>query len=210
MLDTALLSDVQRLVVEPVDGGLTFPSGLWTAAEVLGYLTQRQNQFLKESLSIIGTNILPVLANQSVVNLPEDWMATAHVAWQAADGTWHPVYPGDSTQADYGSPGWAATITTVPLTWTDAETPTASLRLMPPPSQPGTLVILYAAIADPPTGGGTLLTVPDDFCVFVRYGVLADMFNKQGRAYDPARAQACEARFREGVDLVVGILKGWD
>ena len=45
--DQTILSEIQRVTLEGAgDGGATWPSLMWTQAEVLGYLNQRQNRFL--------------------------------------------------------------------------------------------------------------------------------------------------------------------
>lgn len=210
MLDTELLSEVQLTVIEPADGGLTFPSGLWEPAEVLNYLNQRQNQFIKESQIIVGTNILAVAPGQLKVDLPEDWMTTIAVTFRRlATGIYYPMYPADAFVADYASPLWPTATTAIPLCWTDGETEMASLRLIPGSTEAGQLYLVYVGLAEECLGTGQLLDTPDDFCVFLRYGVLADMFAKQGRGYDPLRAEACEARFREGIDLAKGVVTGW-
>ena len=50
-------------------------------------------------------------------------------------------------------------------------------------------------------GSGIDLPIPDDYTVYIFWGVLAEMCGKQGEAYDPDRAQYCRDRYDEGVEL---------
>ncbi len=211
MTDIDLLSEVQAAVLEPRDGGQTWPSARWTKTEVVALLTQRQDRFLKETLLLASINILPVLSGATSVDLPDDWMITYHAAWRSADGAFQPLHPADATTADLGEPTWLSAPGT-PVVWSDGDTPVPTLRLMPTPDADGQVWLIYAARGEAPAGdplSPTLLTTPDDFCVFLRYGVLADLFGKQGRMFDPLRAAACEAKYREGIDLAQRQVQGW-
>ena len=50
------------------------------------------------------------------------------------------------------------------------------------------------------------LLVPETFMPFIKYGILADMLGKQGEANDPQRAQYCEQRFRDGIELAKALM----
>jgi hypothetical protein len=43
--------------------------------------------------------------------------------------------------------------------------------------------------------------IPDDFTWAVKFGALADLLGKDGQSYDPARAEYCEQRWQEGIEL---------
>lgn len=200
MIDTELLGEVQRLLIEPVDGGATWPSGLWTAAEVLGYLNQRQNRFLKESSVVTATGYVLYSTPAYVADLPSDWIATIRCVWRDdATHSYTPMYNGDTQGVDWGSPAWRGTLGT-PQVWSDSEEASPPrLRVLPAPAADGRVELVYVACADPCDGTGVVLTVPDEYTVSLRYGVLADMLGKQGRAFDAARAGYAETRFVEGI-----------
>jgi hypothetical protein len=201
MTDQEMLSDVQLMVLEPRDNGATWPSGLWTAAEVLAYLNQRQHRFLKETAMVTATGYVSFAIGQQQAALPTDWIATIRCTWR--NGTtlvYSPMYDGDSQEADWGRPLWAGTQGT-PLTWTDAEDPPPQLRITPMPDVAGRVEMVYVALADICDGTGVPLTVPEAFLPHLRYGILADMFWKQGRAFDPVRAAYAESRYAEGIEV---------
>jgi len=72
--DQQIEQQIQYTVIEPPDLGATWPSGLWTAAEVVDYLNQRQHRFLKDTHLQIGLANIPVTQGTSLYDLPDDWI----------------------------------------------------------------------------------------------------------------------------------------
>ena len=86
MTDQELLSQIQSALFEPDDAGLTFPSGLWTRDEVLAAMNERQNRFLKSTLTWVGIANLTATIGVRVYQLPQDWLTTVAITLQR-----HPV-----------------------------------------------------------------------------------------------------------------------
>ena len=59
------------------------------------------------------------------------------------------------------------------------------------------------------TGLGVKFTVPDECVPAIKWGVIADMLSKIGRAHDPERAAWAEQQYQEGVEATKIILRGW-
>jgi hypothetical protein len=213
ILDTDMLSEIQAAVVEPtIDGGLTWVSGFWTATEVLNYLIQRQNRFLKESGLLYAQLDLVAAANTAQVALPTDWITTVRVSWRPTTGTFKEVPRGSLWEADLSFPTWpTVSATDHPQQFADFEGPdTLTLWLLPPANTDGFVSLIYLSLAADLTGLGEIFTIPDEFVPYVKWGVLADMLNKTGRAHDPQRAEYCEQRFQEGIDAAKLLLQGWE
>lgn len=206
--DQQILSEIQQAMAEPVvDGGVTWTSTMWSATEVLNYLNQRQDRFLKESLILISWTTLSVNAAQQAVSMPVDWISTERISWQGTGGSTFVRLPkSDSWEADNAIPTWRTVTATRPQLAFDSALQTLILLLAPAPTGAGTLSFYYCSIGDPLTGLGNVFTVPDEFVPYIKWGVLADMLNKPGtRVGDADRAQYCEMRFEEGVTLA----KSW-
>ncbi len=118
--------------MEPRDFGVTWPSGLWTDIEILAYLNERQNRFLKTTLSQVGIADLVVTAGVAIVALPEDWLTTVDVYWRGTDTRWVPLERSDSFEQDHGDPTWATTRGT-PAFYMDEDSPLLQIRLAPLP-----------------------------------------------------------------------------
>lgn len=209
---TDVLSTIQRSLQETVNGGLSWSSGQWTVDEVVGYLNQRQYQFLKESgilLKRTAVNTLPSVQRHS---LPTDWIATHRVAWKSIDAEFTEIPRSDGWEADHIILDWPYNqVTNHPTVYTDGEVPTLEFETMPSVNVSGELQVLHSylstLIPSPPAAAN--LTVLDEFEPAIRWGVIADMLNKMGRANDPGRADYAEARYREGVASARVILAGW-
>ena len=100
-------------------------------------------------------------------------------------------------ESDYGRSQWYLT----------EEIATKQFSLVPSPLTGGVLHLFAALVGNVLDGTGLELTVPDECEPYLMYGVLADMFGKQGRAYDQPRAAYCETRYDEGVQLAQALLK---
>ncbi len=213
MITEDLLTTVQYALVEPPNGGLGWESGMWTTDEMAAILTLRQQRLLKTTHLTVGVAEIPGVIGQARYDLPDDWIATVAVAWDtpaagAVARRVREVLPADMHQADLGAPTWETT-TGEPLTYSDADTPTRTLQLMPAPSMTGTIQVLYVPSAPRLNVQGELLQVPDEWTTPVlKYGVLAAALGKVGRAHDPQRANYCEWRSRLGEEVTRLLLKG--
>lgn len=56
---------------------------------------------------------------------------------------------------------------------------------------------------------GVVFEVPDEFVPVIKWGTMADMLNKVGRAQDTSRGAFCESRYQQGVEAAKLILQGW-
>lgn len=208
-----ILNQVQDVLIEPRDEGVSFPSGLWEPEEIVNYLNQRQNRFLKATLLQVGDATIDVTAGVGTYPLPQDWLTTVDVYWQTPDGRITPIERGDSFEADHAIDAWATSRGT-PQLYFDEDSPLLSIRLAPLPHINGRLLLLYIPQAAPIVTEGEhvndQLTIPAEYVHAVcKYGVLADAFGKDGRGASPEKAQYCAGRFQLGVEMAGILLQGW-
>ncbi len=208
MTDRTLMTRLQYHLMEPPDLGATWPSGLWTQAEVLARMNERQNRFLKSSKLMVGMAELPILAGVATVALPEDWLITQDVVWHGSSSeTWRPLVRSDQFQADHAQPSWPVA-EGIPAVYFDHDQPLLQLRVAPTPTEAGVLLLFYVPQGSPFDGTGELPSVADEFaeaaCV---YGPLADLLSKDGRGVSLDRAGYCESRFQLGLAAAEVILR---
>lgn len=207
--DADLLQEIQFAVIEPPDGGVTWPSGLWSSAEVLAYLNLRQDQLLKETLLLVGQETeITVAEGVTRLDLPFDWLRTIRVLWLGDDGTVRPLHRTDSFAADAGLSGWN-TVEGLPSFYMDEEAGTLTIQIAPPPAGSGKLDLFYIPLGDPLTLAPDILNVPDECAWILKYGVLADMLGKDGEGRDVARAEYAQQRYDMGVEAVKMLMQGW-
>lgn len=211
MTDQTLLTQLQYALLEPPDGGQSWPSGLWTRDEVVNLLTQRQSRLQKEAqlhVALASPN-LTVVINQTRVDLPTDCIRCVTVVWRGSDGTVRELDRADSFEADHLASTWEATAATYPLVYMEFDALQNQIQIAPKPSVAGEIELLYLPTGGNLTGNGVSLTVPDDCAPILKYGTLQDQFAKDGRGQDLTRAAACEEVYQLGVDVVRLMIKGW-
>ncbi len=207
--DQAILQQVQYALIEPPDGGQSWPSGLWTRDELLGLATQSQDSFLYDTLLLVGIANLPVAIGDHLIALPFDWLRTVSAVWRGSDGTITELQRADSFEADHGLPTWELTNAS-PILYMDDDVPGSLLiRIGPAPLVAGVLELLYVPAGTDLNGGGEILVLPDELSHVVKYGVLEGALSKDGRGKDAVRAQYCADRVQLAVEAAEIILKGW-
>ena len=208
ILDNALLEEIQYHMLEDPDLGVTWASAMWTKAEVLGYLQQRQQRFLKEAPIMLGR---AEIVDSAVISqpLPEDWMITYRLVWKDADGTWTELPRVDHREMDLAYATWPSITAAKPRVFADTDSATLTIDVVPVATNTGEYEITYVPIAYSLSGLGDPLQVPAEFVSTIKYGIMADMFGKKGRAHDAARAEYCEARFAEGVMAANFMVRGF-
>lgn len=202
-----LLDEIQHHLLETPDGGATWGSGLWTASEVVAYLNQRLARFLVETGVIQSRTTVVGVANQEIYDLPTDWIETRRVAW-AAGATTSELPRQDAFVADSWIPTWESITATRPSVYVEDPNISLQIRVARKPSQAGTLDLIGIRQHPTMTNDCSILSLPDEWCVYVKWGVMADMLSKEGEANDPERAALCEARFDEGVNLARLLMGG--
>lgn len=209
MTDQSLLTEIQYALLEPPDGGASWPSEVWTRDEVIGNLNSNIWAWLRDTHALMTRVELPQLAaSLGVVALPADWLATGTCVWRAASGARTPLGPVDRFEGDLALPSWESTAGT-PIGYDEFEADTLTLQLIPRPATNGILELLYVARTTAANGAGITLPVPEEFCSGIKYGALSMLLRKVGRLVDPERAAYAEQRYDLTVLLTKILLGGW-
>lgn len=207
--DQQLATEAQYALLEPPNGGASWPSGLWTVTEVWAAFTQAQNEYLRDTACLLTAVTLPSIPMVTRHLLPADWIVTQRVAWIGSDGTIREIPRSDDVEADLGIPEWESQGAPKPRLWTDTTEPTLQLQTMPGANDAGNLHLLYVALGAALTGAGVPLTVPEDATPYVKWRAIGILLEKLGRATDAEAAQYCRQRYQEGVAAMQVVLGGW-
>jgi hypothetical protein len=208
--DQAILGEIQDSLGDTNNSGASWSSGEWTAGEVIALTNQRQRQFLRETGVVLTQTTITTNPNILRHNLPTDWVATRRVAWLDVLGNVTSIPSGDNFEMDLFRSDWPYNQdVTTPRIYSDADQANLILETAPAIASPGVLNFLYVALSALLSNSGVLYTVPDECVPAIKWGVVADMLSKVGRAHDPLRAQWAEDQYREGVEATKIVLKGW-
>lgn len=208
MIDQSLLSEIQYALLEPPDGGQSFPSEVWTREEALEAVNGGERTLLREVYLLVSRTEIAVPAGATSVALPVTWLATLACAWRTAEAVRTPLFPADAYEVDTTNPEWENEHGT-PIVYLDVDRDTLTLRLSPIPDPEGTLELLYVAVPTPVNGNGRNFTVPDDYISAVKYDALGWLLSKVGRLQDAERAAYCQQRQEMAVTAAEILLGGW-
>jgi hypothetical protein len=208
VIDQALLTELQYALLEPPDGGASWPSEVWTRDDILDALDASLRMLLRDTLLVVTRVEIPVLANALTVALPADWIATGMLVWRATDTSRTPLGPTSSVEGDLALPGWE-TVPGLPVGYADLGGATLTLQLVPTPLAAGTVELLYIARPAFVTGEGGTLPVPDEFASGVKYATLSQLLSQVGRLQDPERAKYCDRRYQITTIAAQILMGGW-
>jgi hypothetical protein len=210
LTDQQLLSEIQSLLAEPIDGGATWPCGQWPATEVVKYLNDAQQEFVAETgVVLTRPAAYACVAGQELQDIPEGTIAIQRLVWvRTSDSRRFVLSPGDLWQMSHGLPTWRSG--GVPKLYSLADTPQLKVRLAPIPNVAGTLELTSLAIPTPFTGAGVAVSIPDEVAEGIVWQTIANQLTQEGRAKDPGRA-AVAAEFSDLIlDAVKLLLQGWE
>jgi hypothetical protein len=202
--DQDLLGQIQYHLLETYDVDAWSGTDMFILTDVVNALQRRRNQFLAETGSVVTRSTLAAPSTPiSRVTLPDDIIDLRRVSWYNTDNVHSLLWREDEwALAAFSASLWTTTPTT-PYAYSVTATPPVSMQVSPVPLDKGTMEIL--AVENPAnldvSGSGTLMNIPDDFCWIVKWGALADLLGKDGPAMDQERADYCEKRYQQGVDI---------
>ena len=208
--DNILMNEIQYHMLEAPDNGVTWTDTLWDTTEVVQYMNERQERFLKEAPVLLARAEI-VDSGVLAQPLPEDWLVTYRLIWKDNNGDRIELPRVDHHELDHMDADWPNATAAQPQFYADTDTVTLSIDVTPQPTNTGEFEILYVPSAPVLDGLGTdsIFMVPEEFVPYIKYGVMADMFGKTGRAHNPEMAAYCESRFEEGIQMVISMVRGW-
>lgn len=231
LTDRDLITDMEYSLIEPITTNWALPwagTDMFTLEQFTRALQRRRNQFLKDAGTYMIHNTIAVAPPPvGRVPLPESYIDLRRAAWKTSLNVYSPVFRDDAWGADSFTHGWPQT-PGKPRSMGIRTVPQITLQLMPPPLDAGMLdVVVVESGTDLDPATGVLMGIQDDFAWIVRYGAMADLLSQEGEGRDAQRAQYCEQRYQQGVNLArisaglmqvqvndvpvrVGALSDWD
>lgn len=208
--DQEVLSSVQLSLLEPDDGGATWPSEIWTPAQVIGYLNDRQRKFLSESGLTVAVAYQGGQADQPRYALPNNLVDIRRVAWanEASPMAYIELPRADAWEMDHGRTGWPTASAPSPEVYMEDHLPSLTIAVEPTPTDAGEIELIAITTGADVDGNGVLLSVPDDYTPYLAWGLRADMLAGEFEGNDPVRAAHCESRFQEGIELARILVSG--
>jgi hypothetical protein len=200
--DTDLISTMEYQLLEPATPTAWTGSEMFTLGDFTAAVQRRRDQFLvgtgcvlsEYSVSLTATPIARFPLSEAVIDV-------RRVVLQDQAGKFFQMSRQDEFALSSFFPSWSSAAKR-PRAWSIAVAPPFQMQVAPPPSELGTLQLLVVAVGpvlDPAVG--VVLGIPDDLTWVNKWGALADLLGKDSPARDPGRAQYCETRYQQGVEI---------
>lgn len=201
--DQQILSSIQLSLLEPDTRGASYQSGIWSSSQVIQYLNDRQRRFLSESGVSVMVAYQAGQANESRYAVPQNLIGLRRVAWanSATPMSYVELPRATGWELDHGVSGWPTKTAPSPEVYTEDHLPSLTISVNPIPTDAGWMEIIATAQGRQVDGSGLFLSIPDDYTPYLAWGVRADMLAGEYEGNDPKRAEHCQSRFDEGVEL---------
>lgn len=202
LTDQDLVSIIQAHLLEPISPTAWTGTEMFTLNDLTTAIERRRCQFLVETGCVItrstqASGAPPV--NQ--VAFDENIIDVRRVAFIDASNLYKQLWRDDEFAMNAFNPGWSLS-PGLAKAYSVALTPALNLQLSPPSINAGTIELLSVkspAALDPTAG--VLLNVPDNYAWVIKWGALADLLSGSGQSRDSARADYCEKRWAQGIEL---------
>lgn len=206
--DQYLVSQILYQLLEPqLVAGAWVGTDQFDLAQVQSAVQNRLNRFIGDSGVVLtyisqASGITPpgtrALVQPTIIDM-------RRLAWISVAGVASVLWRANEWEMNSFKVGWIQNPADPPQVYSMSVTPPASIQVAPAATEDGTLEMLV--VNSGPTlnlaAATTLLNIPDDFTWGVKWGALADLLNQDGQCKDPVRAQYCEQRYQEAVQLAI-------
>jgi hypothetical protein len=209
MTDFTLLQQIEYHLLEPVSTAYPLVwsgSGQFGAADIIQAIQLRRDELIGAS----SCSITPVYVNAPFTNrvpLPQSVIDVRRVLWMPISGFGFQnsiLYEND----DFAQESFAVGDTTAPqqppTTFQQSAQPPMSFDTDYVPPVPGQYEVLAVTAGNAlAMSASQLLYVPDDWAWLIKWGSLATLFGREVNAKDALRAEYCEKRYQDGVQLLM-------
>lgn len=208
--DRDLINDINYALMEPqivAWAGGWVGTEMFTLEEVTEHIQDSRDEFLKLTACIASSYDL--VATQSRLSLPADHIRIlrADVRPQSAQEPL-PMWAVDQSQLTSTYRSTAFPADELPNAYAVSYTPQLIVDVWPPPQVTSVVNIqgVRSGAILTPTASATVLIVPDDASVLLKYRALADLFAGDGLSRSPQMSEYCEMRYQDGLEAMANYL----
>lgn len=206
--DTDLYQIILYHLIEP-----QLASGTWagtpqyTVLDLTQSYIRRQNEILQyASANIQQLTPINLTPGTRTVSIPDTVLDIRRARYVPVTSPPSPqtLWRGDPLSFQSFTPSYRQTSGQNPRNYALSDRPPLTLDVDFAPPQAGILDLLGTVAGTPANlPAATPLSIPDDWAWVLKFGMLADLYNKQGEATDEPRAQYCLTRYTEGLKLML-------
>lgn len=200
----ALTKEIQYMCLEAANGisGAGMSAQI-SVSSILQAIQRARNQFVIDArFPYTYHSTLASVAVDGSVAFPQASVYVHRASWQdAISGAWTNLWREDAWAIDHADPSWITTPGS-PVVYSESEFSPLSLQLSPAPAGSGildaiTVDSLQIDITDPTA----TFDIPDEWIHAVKFAALQDIFSAESQNKDALRAQYCQMRYDQAMDL---------
>ena len=211
--DRELLQHVLSDLIETAPNTPGDWSGAWSLtdhfskSEIVSALNRVYHRFFGEVGCYIRPVTLTLSPGKEYFQLPENTFDVLSVALidnvtNPSSPTRYPLFKTGREDFDFYR-GYGVLTPGTPNAWS-LDSDTLLLRIFPPAIDTGQLEVMVYQFPSPdldPSTSETALQIPPNLWWILKYGLLADLLRHDGESADWPRAEYCEQRWQDGINL---------
>lgn len=202
--DRDLIQQIELCLLETVNVVSWSGTEMFTQADMAAAVQNRLNQFMSDTGVVVNRSTTTVLPPQTAREpLDQSTIDVRRAAWVGAapESYYSLLWRDDERMMTSASSSWSLAPGT-PEQYSIMATPPLQIQLSPPPIASGSIELLTVdSKALDPASAATVLGIPDNLSPAIKWGALADLLGKDGIARDPVRADFCERRYQQFVQM---------
>jgi len=169
---------------------------LFTQAELRGYCFDIENDFLERTRPVYTSGNVNLAIGNPIASAPAD-----SIRIERADIQGTALWNASQSELDMSSPGSLVGSDT-PTMWYQDKTNTGKFAVASAPPVNLVAELFYSQKRTAIPALTDFLVMPDICWLYLKYGVLATCFAKEGEMRDARRAAYCSKRYERGVQYV--------
>lgn len=203
--DRNIIQQVQYALLESASSQTAWTgTEMFTYQEVANAIQNRLNQFMADTGCVVNRSLVSVISPPSGrETLSQNTVDVRRAAWlgSSPENYYTTLWREDERLLTAADQSWSVT-PGAPEAYSIMAPPPLRFQIAPVPVSNGQLELLTVDSASlDPANSATILGIPDDLTPAIKWGALADLLGADGIARDPIRAQFCEQRYMQYVQL---------
>lgn len=207
MTDADIYTRLQYMLLEAQAPNAAVGSGQFQAADLVGSVQRRRDEFLFRTGCTSSIQVLDVAPNFATVQLPNTVIHVKKAYWlpltQASPVIPQPLMRTDEAQQLAFDVLSSTTRSVDPYAFSQGVEPPTLIDLYPPPGFPGQIeLVTYESQPVLAAGTPQVIYIPQDFIPGLMWGALGSLLDMNMVAQDVQRAQYAKMRFEQYIELM--------
>lgn len=165
--------------------------------ELLKLIETKYNLYQQLISLVVSTIEIDVAPDQLLITLPDNLIDIVRVTFLHEDGEIF-LFASDEAELTYFNQG-SLNKSEYPIYYSIILKRSKKISLYPTPNVVGKIKLVYISGSSGELGINKQINLPNNLIPYIKYGVEADIFGKEGVTQDLTRSAYCKQRWEEGI-----------